>query len=298
MSIDDLSHLSMLDLFRLEVGSQTQVLTAGLLALERDPTAADQLEACMRAAHSLKGAARIVGLMVGVSVAHVMEECFVAAQDGRITLRHKHIDLLLRGVDVLGRIAQTPEAEVGQWADDTKPDVDAFLSVLACVLEGKEEVASLDGDVPPAPARAAPQPPQPTAPRLMATASPGCETSDRVLRVTAEHVNRLLGLAGESLVESRWLKPFAESLLRLNRLHYDAGKTLDRLRDALSEHALDEPAQTALATAQRGVRACRQFLSQRLGELDRRNGCADRVARARPTGPPASIHARAVPRAT
>jgi two-component system sensor histidine kinase and response regulator WspE len=36
--------------------------------------------------------------------------------------------------------------------------------------------------------------------------------------------NRLLGLAGESLVESRWLKPFAESLLRLKRLHYDTGR--------------------------------------------------------------------------
>ena len=241
MSTDDLSHLSMLDLFRLEVETQAQVLTAGLLALERDHTAADQLEACMRAAHSLKGAARIVGLMVGVGVAHAMEECFVAAQHGRITLRHGHIDLLLHGVDLLGRIAQTPESEVGQWADAKKPEVDAFLSALACVLEGKEEVAALDGDVPPAPALTALLPPQPTEPRLMAPAPTGAETSERVLRVTAEHVNRLLGLAGESLVESRWLKPFAESLLRLNRLHYEAGRTLDRLRDVLSEQALDEP---------------------------------------------------------
>ena len=36
----------------------------------------------MRAAHSLKGAARIVGLDVGVRVAHAMEDCFVAAQRG------------------------------------------------------------------------------------------------------------------------------------------------------------------------------------------------------------------------
>jgi two-component system sensor histidine kinase and response regulator WspE len=114
-------------------------------------------------------------------------------------LRHKHIDLLLRGVDLLGRIAQTPELEVGQWADDKKPEVDAFLSALACVLEGKEEVASLDGDVPPAPALTAPQPPQPAEPRLMATASPGC-ASDRVLRVTAG-MNHMLHLAGGSLVE-------------------------------------------------------------------------------------------------
>jgi two-component system sensor histidine kinase and response regulator WspE len=41
----------------------------------------------MRAAHSLKGAARIVGMDAGVSVAHVMEDCLVAAQEGRLLLR-------------------------------------------------------------------------------------------------------------------------------------------------------------------------------------------------------------------
>lgn len=82
MSPDDLSQLSMHELFRMEVEHQTRVLTAGMLALERDPGAADQLEACMRAAHSLKGAARIVDLSSGVGVAHAMEDCFVAAQNG------------------------------------------------------------------------------------------------------------------------------------------------------------------------------------------------------------------------
>jgi two-component system sensor histidine kinase and response regulator WspE len=38
MSLQDLSQLSMLDLFRMEVDSESQALTAGLLALERDPS--------------------------------------------------------------------------------------------------------------------------------------------------------------------------------------------------------------------------------------------------------------------
>ena len=74
MSSGDLSQLSMLDLFRLEADSQAQVLTTGLLILESDATASDQLEACMRAAHSLKGAARIVGINAGIEVAHAMED--------------------------------------------------------------------------------------------------------------------------------------------------------------------------------------------------------------------------------
>ena len=99
MSADDLSQLSMLDLFRLDAESQVQALTDGLLALERNPRAAEQLEICMRAAHSLKGAARIVGLDVGVTVTHAMEDCFVAAQRGAITLQQSQIDLLLGGVE-------------------------------------------------------------------------------------------------------------------------------------------------------------------------------------------------------
>src|SRR5262249_44176253 len=70
VAMSDLGQLSMQELFRLEAESQTQVLTAGLLTLERKPDAAQHYEACMRAAHSLKGAARIVGLDAAVAVAH------------------------------------------------------------------------------------------------------------------------------------------------------------------------------------------------------------------------------------
>ncbi len=62
MKSDDLSRESLFDLYRAENETQTQVLITGLLALERDSAGAGSLESCMRAAHSLKGAASIVGL--------------------------------------------------------------------------------------------------------------------------------------------------------------------------------------------------------------------------------------------
>ncbi len=80
---DDLSLASMLELFRLEAENQTAVITAGLLELERSPLSGPQLEALMRAAHSLKGAAQIVDLEAAVSVAHAMEDCFVAWRSRR-----------------------------------------------------------------------------------------------------------------------------------------------------------------------------------------------------------------------
>jgi two-component system, chemotaxis family, sensor histidine kinase and response regulator WspE len=92
--------------------------------------------------------------------------------------------------------------------------------------------------------------------------------SDRVLRVTAENLNRLLSLAGESLVESRWAKPFAESILRLKRLHYQLRKTLETVRVGSSGASEEDSAQLALTMAQYQVTQCEYLLAQRLVELE------------------------------
>ena len=245
MSTDDLSHLSMQELFRVEMDNQTRVLIAGLLALERDPGAADPLEACMRAAHSLKGAARIVDLSSGVGVAHAMEDCFVAAQQGRLRLGQRHIDLLLNGVDLLGHVAGTTEGDRGQAAERDKPEIDAFLLALSLALQTGEETAPIHDDARPAAALDGARAVEPVAAR---------ETEDRVLRVTAENLNRLLGLAGESLVASRWLKPFADSLLRLKRQQHDSAQSARRAtRCRCRRIVLDERAQTALDEVRRRV---------------------------------------------
>jgi two-component system, chemotaxis family, sensor histidine kinase and response regulator WspE len=257
MSDQDLSQLSMMELFGMEAESQGQVLTTGLLALERDPAAADQLEACMRAAHSLKGAARIVGLNAGVDIANAMEDCFVAAQRGDVTLRQKHVDLLLSGVDLLNRIADLPKANPKQGAAEKLPEVIELLSSLRLALNSPDEEALLPEPVPALPAE-----------RESSSATDARETSERVLRVTADNLNRLLGLSGESLVESRWLKPFAESLLQLKRLHFNTAKTLNDFRESLSGLVLNEQALLALSEAEHRVVECRELLSERLVALE------------------------------
>jgi two-component system sensor histidine kinase and response regulator WspE len=124
MSEDWMRDASLFELFTLEAEAQTQVLSAGLLELERNPTQADQLEACMRAAHSLKGAARIVGVNAGVSVSHVMEDCLVSAQEGRLYLKPEHIDALLMGTDLLMRIATPGASNVGP------SDVEGYVGLM------------------------------------------------------------------------------------------------------------------------------------------------------------------------
>ncbi|MFK0377080.1 hybrid sensor histidine kinase/response regulator [Pandoraea sp. NPDC090278] len=142
---DDLQNATLLDLFRMETETQAQVLGDGLLALERAPTDAARLEACMRAAHSLKGAARIVGVEAGVSLAHVLEDAFVAAQHGALALNVSIIDRLLQGVDLLMRLAHPPGRDPN-WAQGAgKAEIDAFVSSFA------SELSALTGDASPAP---------------------------------------------------------------------------------------------------------------------------------------------------
>jgi two-component system sensor histidine kinase and response regulator WspE len=245
--MNDLSQLSMLELFRMEVQNQIQSLTKGLLTLERDPAAADALQACMRAAHSLKGAARIVGLDSGVAIAHAMEELLVAAQQQRQPLGRARIDGLLQGVDLLERMAQVPEAELALWANpEHAPAVDYQRALQALPADDEH-----------APAQ-----------RAAAPVGERQEPSERVLRLAAQNVERLLGLASESLVESRGLKPFAAGMLRLKRLQQETGRSVDRLRQALGPRATDGRAQQALLALQAQLAQGQQLMAQQLDDLE------------------------------
>ena len=149
MNSDQLRDASLLELFQMEAVSQAEVLNGGLLALERDPTSAVHLEACMRAAHSLKGAARIVDLEPGVRIAHVMEDVLVDAQAGRLLLESRHIDVLLQGVDLLLQVGDplrhmtisTEQVDVG--ALPSQQHLDVRCDVPQMVQGGGEEAYPL-----------------------------------------------------------------------------------------------------------------------------------------------------------
>jgi two-component system sensor histidine kinase and response regulator WspE len=275
MTPDQMRDASLLELFSLEADAQTQVLSAGLLALERNPTQADQLEACMRAAHSLKGAARIVGVDAGVSVAHVMEDCLVSAQESRLYLLPEHIDALLQGTDLLMRIA-TPGNTVGP------ADIEAYVALMERLLDPSQKVA------PPAAPMPAPTPapePEPSMEALL-TLPPEPEPApavsaelprqnkrmteggERVLRVTAERLNSLLDLSSKSLVETQRLKPYLASLQRLKRIQSNSARALENLDGHLKTVDLSLEAQEALADTRRLLSEAQALLAEKTAEID------------------------------
>jgi two-component system sensor histidine kinase and response regulator WspE len=135
--------------------------------------------------------------------------------------------------------------------------VSEFLASLTLVLNDPEEEAMLAKPVPVV-----------TAERESSSAADARDASERVLRVTADNLNRLLGLSGESLVESRWLKSFTKSLLRLKMLHFNTAKALYGFRESLSGLVLNEQALIALSEAEQRVGECRELLSERLAALE------------------------------
>ncbi|AMN79239.1 MULTISPECIES: hybrid sensor histidine kinase/response regulator [Pseudomonas fluorescens group] len=266
MTPDQMRDASLLELFSLEADAQTQVLSAGLLALERNPTQADQLEACMRAAHSLKGAARIVGVDAGVSVSHVMEDCLVSAQESRLYLQPEHIDALLQGTDLLMRIA-TPGNNVGP------ADIEAYVALMERLLDPSQapvkpvapppEPVPVVEELPPEPEPAPPVVAEPLRQNKRMT-----EGGERVLRVTAERLNSLLDLSSKSLVETQRLKPYLASLQRLKRIQNQSVRALDALDGQLKTQNLNLEAQEALADTRRLLSEAQALLAEKTAELD------------------------------
>jgi two-component system sensor histidine kinase and response regulator WspE len=262
MTPDEMRDASLLELFRLEAEAQTRVLGEGLLLLEQEPTRADQLEACMRAAHSLKGAARIVGIDQGVSVAHQMEDLLVAAQEGRLRLGAQQIDALLQGSDLLLRIASAPGSVTAATVERT----------LAC-LEGRTAAQPPTPDAAPTPAPAEPAasaPPEPPAPSASEAVRPSTaaalDSDERVLRVTAQRLDHLLDLSSKALVEAQRLQPLLAALQRGRRLQGHLGRALESFEENLRSGA---PPNLAAFAEIRGLLGESQQLLERQGnELD------------------------------
>jgi two-component system sensor histidine kinase and response regulator WspE len=322
---DDLSNRSMLELFRAEAETQSTMLTNGLLELERGLATQYSYTALMRAAHSLKGAARIINFHLAVRVAHVLEDCFVAAQQSGLPLRQAQMDALFRGVDLISQLAKRTEGNPAEWEVDSTGEIEEFLRSAAHLFcaGGQPSLSPFGfvglGSTPPVQSR----PPassdeatiesgprrqpkssstvsaygsslvrhKPEAPltqisfnrvnplsiepltsktdvKPQAVPARRVESMERVVRLTAENLNRLLGLASESLVESRWLRPFADSLQRLKRHQSDISHQLETLRQALTQDVLSERARDCLSDLFQQAAAAQLFLSERMQDLE------------------------------
>ncbi len=270
---------SMLELFRQEVETQIAILTQGLLALETNSQSDQVLETLMRAAHSIKGAARIVSLDAVIHLAHRMEDCFVAAQNQIITLGSDQIDLLLQGVDLLQAIAQVAEIDLLAWLAERVGQFENCDIAIASLLPHDFDTRR---------------------PSSLVNVEQSLENekglrqenvtfeaitipSDRVVRVTAENLNRIMGLAGESLVEANWLQPFADSFTILKSRQLELARLLETIHTVLANTEISPENHHVIDAARFKAQECREILTDRLSELElyarRTTNLSDRLYR-------------------
>ncbi|MEO0768219.1 MAG: response regulator [Cyanobacteria bacterium J06649_4] len=349
----DWSDLSLFGLFRLEVETQMSILSNQLMAVEQSGMADSAcLDTLMRAAHSIKGAARIVQVDSVVKVSHSLEDFFVAAGQGVLQLTSDHVDVLLLAGDFISRLSVLDEAALVAQPDLYEADANTIVLsieglVTAALRSQSEDFEPVDSSAShPTTASATVQPVDISAdfsclgidsgeqksveqesveqksieqknaerdpvesnlthsPKNSETASQALldermtvrpeasqAASARMVRMSADNLNRLMGLAGESLVEANWLQPFATSLLQLKRQQQSVLLLLQRmdqaaeLEDRSNSRALRPDNQlTARSTgvyertgyehtlelreAIQGMQSCHSLLSNQLSDLD------------------------------
>ena len=235
MSSTDMNDFSMIGLFKMEAESQCAVLTSGLLELEDNPSAADKIEPLMRAAHSLKGAARIVQLDPVVKAAHAMEDCFVAAGEGKLVLAAGHIDKLLECVDCFKQLSTCTESEIPAYLAENSDKLDELAKAFADIKNGNFKPVQAVTAPPVPDAAPAPEPVasiQDTStekPAHPAHAEKSAVDKEAVVRIAADKMNRLMGLAAESLVGVKRLQGFEKKILRHKKRLLEIAALIDQL---------------------------------------------------------------------
>lgn len=296
----DLSQFSMRDLFRMEADTQTQILTDGLLAMERLKGDAGALEAMMRAAHSIKGAAAIVGLDLVVQLAHGMEDGFVAAQQGRLQLTPNRVDALLAGVDLILQIARLDDNNADAWLAANGAPIQTTMELIAnlAFLPEPAPVTPAATAVPtaqpaplsplapmspmtattqdaPAAAIALPTPETPaaaSAPLAPPVAAPDDGAAHAAPRQpaplkAAQNFDRLLSLASEARINAHQLHPFIQDLQRFKRNQSSLFSLVEQLHEAIANSADASLKEKSLLALQK-THPLKQFLLEHIADIE------------------------------
>ena len=263
--------LSMTDLFREEVRAASLILSDGLARLDSGPADAALFEELHQAARSIKGAARIMSVEPVARLGQALEDLFTAARDGRDPRAAVLCDPLAEALALLASAIQVTEEDHSRWLAEHVPVMQELCARL-------EELGRRPSAAVPVPAEPLPASPTSISPAPEPSAAPVAEVippvvagekanGEAVVRVTAQSLNRLMGLAGESLVQARWLEPFSTALFKLKQQHGHLASQLDNLKQALGDGRRSEQIETLLADASRQSALCREVLIERLREF-------------------------------
>lgn len=271
----DLDGLSMFDLFRAEAETHARTLSEGLVALERQPNDRTGIEPLMRAAHSIKGAARIIGIDAAVRLAHAMEDVLVAAQRGSESVGSERIDQLLAGTDLLAGLASVSESDLASWSEEHHQAIDEIVALLGAAMPNAPAALPSAAEAPspgsPAPKGDSASPKASAAPTPSAApVSLSSAMEAKTVRLAADSVDRMMRLAGEMTIQARRLESTRDPMLAMKEHLLDLDETLELLEEEIGANAklaaARERARGAVTRAQRQI-AGSEEIARRLEEI-------------------------------
>lgn len=235
--------------FREETEENVRALTTGLLALESNPGDREAIDTIFRAAHTIKGSARMLGQVDMGRLAHTMESLLSALRSGMLAMNSSINDVLLASVDVLlvlnSQVNEPPP---------TDPNVDRLVEQLNALAAGESLPAApakpktapivepvAEPEPAPAPVVLEQPKPEPVVAKPAAPAKPKKSASAEApkpvsstrstVRVPISRLDRLLNTAGELVVTRQLHLEHVADLEALDKLLTKS----ERLSQQLSE---------------------------------------------------------------
>ena len=136
----------MLEIFRLEAEEHLRTVSASLVVLDRTPGDRPTLKDIRRSAHTLKGAAAVVGFQSVTKLAHRMEDLLDALYDNERPATPALTSLLLAATEQLEQlVGGTPPSELAHSLEITYGQFDSILPIVQA--GGVVEAIGADGPV-------------------------------------------------------------------------------------------------------------------------------------------------------
>ena len=210
----DLPDADLLNIFRDEVGEYLTTLNNTLLHIETSEATPDLLRELNRVAHSMKGAARAVGLKVIETISHYMEEVFEAALRQETRLSPDVCDLLYDGLDLIQNIVEGEE--------NSQETLAAVLVQLEQIVAGGAALSPVNGSEKASAIRASQEIPALSLDEDELLNEPTTlimRASEDTIRVTVGKLDHLMAEVSELLVARMQSEERLREVEALRRLH-------------------------------------------------------------------------------
>ncbi len=135
--------------FREEVDTHLLRLQQSMVTLEENPQDSALLKEVFRSAHTIKGAARMMGFADIARVTHEMESVLAEMRDGTLRLNSDISDLLFEGMEIIAALTQLQarpnDAAALQTLTEMNPDrlIERLKAIVASVTQPVPSVPTL-----------------------------------------------------------------------------------------------------------------------------------------------------------